>query len=68
MSGLATGFSWLCYYHALQWGETSKVVLIDKLSVVITIVPAVIFLHEKLTWKSGIGAGLITVGTLLMVL
>ncbi len=68
LSGLATGASWLCYYKALQIGEASKVVPIDKLSVVITLVLAFIFLHEQFTWKSGIGAVLITVGTLIMVI
>ncbi len=68
LSGLATGASWLCYYRALQLGEASKVVPIDKLSVVITLVMAFIFLHEKFTAKSLIGCVLITVGTLIMVL
>ncbi len=68
LSGLATGASWLCYYRALQLGEASKVVPIDKLSVVITLVLAFVFLHEKFTWKSGIGSALIAAGTLLMVL
>lgn len=68
LSGLATGASWLCYYRALQLGEASKVVPIDKLSVVITLVLAFVFLHEKFTVKSGIGALLITAGTLIMVL
>lgn len=68
LSGLATGASWLCYYRALQLGEASKVVPVDKLSVVITLVLAFVFLHEKFTWKSGIGAVLITLGTLFMVL
>ena len=68
LSGLATGASWLCYYRALQIGEASKVVPIDKLSVVITLVLAFVFLHEKFTWKSGLGAALITAGTLIMVL
>ena len=68
LSGLATGASWLCYYRALQIGEASKVVPVDKLSVVITLVLAFVFLHEKFTWKSVAGAALITVGTLLMVL
>lgn len=68
LSGLATGASWLCYYKALQLGEASKVVPIDKLSVVITLVLAAIFLHEKFTPKSIIGCVLIGVGTLLMVL
>ena len=68
LSGLATGASWLCYYRALQIGEASKVVPVDKLSVVITLVLAFAFLHEKFTWKSLAGAVLITAGTLLMVL
>ena len=68
LSGLATGASWLCYYKALQMGEASKVVPIDKLSVVITLVLAFIFLHEKFTPKSVIGCVLIGAGTLLMVL
>ena len=68
LSGLATGASWLCYYKALQLGEASKVVPIDKLSVVITLVLAALFLHEKFTPKSIIGCVLIGVGTLLMVL
>ena len=68
LSGLATGASWLCYYRALQLGEASKVVPIDKLSVVITLVLAFIFLHEKFTPKSLIGCVLIGAGTLLMVL
>ena len=68
LSGLATGASWLCYYKALQIGEVSKVVSIDKMSVVITLVLAFIFLHEKVTTKSIIGCVLITAGTLLMVL
>ena len=68
LSGLATGASWLCYYKALQMGEASKVVPIDKLSVVITLVLAFIFLHEKFTPKSVIGCVLIGTGTLLMVL
>lgn len=68
LSGLATGASWLCYYKALQMGEASKVVPIDKLSVVITLIMAFVFLHEQLTVKSIIGCILITVGTLIMVL
>ena len=66
-SGLATGASWLCYYKALQMGEASKVVPIDKLSVVITLVLAFVFLHEQFTAKSILGCILIGVGTLLMV-
>lgn len=68
LSGLATGASWLCYYKALQMGEASKVVPIDKLSVVITLVLAFVFLHEQFTTKSLIGCILIGAGTLLMVL
>lgn len=68
LSGLATGASWLCYYKALQTGEASKVVPIDKLSVVITLILAAVFLHEQFTVKSAIGAVLITIGTLIMVL
>ena len=68
LSGLATGASWLCYYKALQIGEASKVVPIDKLSVVITLILAFIFLHEQFTVKSAIGCILITAGTLIMVL
>ncbi|MDD2494577.1 MAG: EamA family transporter [Tissierellia bacterium] len=68
LSGLATGASWLCYYKALQMGEASKVVPVDKLSVVITLVLAFVFLHEEFTVKSAIGAVLITAGTLVMVL
>ena len=68
LSGFATGASWLCYYKALQMGETTKVVPIDKLSVVITLVLAFVFLHEKFTVRSGIGCALIAAGTLIMVL
>ena len=68
LSGLATGLSWLCYYKALQMGEVSKVVPIDKMSVVITLIFAIIFLHEEFTVKSVIGCILIGAGTLLMVL
>ena len=68
LSGLATGASWMCYYKALQLGEASKVVPIDKLSVVITLVLAFVFLHEKFTAKSFFGCVLIGAGTLLMVL
>lgn len=67
LSGLATGASWLCYYKALQLGEASKVVPIDKLSVVITLILAFVFLHESFTLKSLAGCILIGVGTLLMV-
>ncbi len=68
LSGLATGASWLCYYRALQIGDASKVVPIDKLSVVITLLMAFIFLHEEFTMKSLLGCALIGVGTLVMVL
>ena len=68
LSGLATGASWLCYYKALQLGDASKVVPIDKLSVVITLVLAFLFLHEQFTPKSLIGCVLIGIGTLIMVL
>lgn len=68
LSGVATGASWLCYYRALQIGEASKVVPIDKLSVVITLILAFVFLHEKFDAKSLIGCILIGAGTLVMVL
>lgn len=68
LSGLATGASWLCYYKALQDGEVSKVVPIDKLSVVITLVLAFVFLHEQFTLKTAAGALLITAGTLIIAL
>ncbi len=68
LSGLATGASWLCYYRALQIGEASKVVPIDKMSVVITLILAFVFLHEQFTVKSLIGCILIGAGTLIMVL
>ena len=68
LSGLATGASWLCYYKAIQIGEVSKVVPIDKLSVVITLTLAFLFLHEKFTAKSAIGSLLLLAGTLVMVL
>jgi len=68
LSGLATGASWLCYYKALQLGDASKVVPIDKLSVVITLVLAFVFLHEQFTIKSLIGCILIGIGTMVMVL
>lgn len=66
LSGLATGASWLCYYRAIQIGQVSKVVPIDKLSVVITLILSFVLLHEQFTWKLGVGAFLITVGTLIM--
>jgi len=68
LSGLATGASWLCYYRALQIGDASKVVPIDKLSVVITLILAFVFLHEEFTAKSLVGCILIGAGTLIMVL
>ena len=68
LSGLATGASWLCYYKALQSGDASKVVPIDKLSVVITLILASVFLHEQFTMKSVVGCILIGIGTLIMVL
>ena len=68
LSGLATGASWLCYYYALQIGDVSKVVPIDKLSVVITLILAFVFLHENFTFKSLVGCILISAGTLLMTL
>ena len=68
LSGLATGASWLCYYKALQMGDASKVVPIDKLSVVITLILAFVFLHEEFTVKSAIGCVLIAAGTLIMVI
>jgi len=68
LSGLATGASWLCYYKALQMGEASKVVPVDKFSLVITLVLAAVFLHEQMTVKSVLGAVLIVAGTLVMIL
>ena len=68
LSGLATGFSWLCYYKALQLGDASKVVPVDKMSVVLTLILAFVFLHEQFTWKSIVGCVLISAGTLFMVL
>ena len=68
LSGLATGASWLCYYKALQLGEASKVVPIDKLSIVITIILAFIFLGEQITLKTLIGCCLIVIGTFIMIL
>lgn len=68
LSGLATGASWLCYYKALQMGETAKVVSVDKFSVVITFLLAFVFLHEKFTPKTLLGCVLIAAGTLIMVL
>lgn len=68
LSGLATGLSWLCYYKALQSGQASKVVPIDKMSVVLTLILAFVFLHEQFTWKSLVGCILITAGTIFMVI
>ena len=68
LSGIATGASWLCYYKALQIGDASKVVPVDKLSVVITLVLAFVFLHEQFTARSLVGCILIGAGTLIMVL
>lgn len=68
LSGLATGASWLCYYRALQIGEASKVVPVDKMSTVITLILAFIFLHETFNFKSVIGMILLTAGTLVMVM
>ena len=68
LSGLATGASWLCYYKALQIGDASRVVPIDKLSVVITLILAVVFLHEEFTIKSLIGCVMISIGTIIMIL
>ena len=68
LSGLATGASWMCYYKALQMGDASKVVPIDKLSVVITLILAFVFLHEQFTAKSLVGCVLIAAGTMFMVL
>jgi len=68
LSGLATGGSWLCYFKALQMGEATKVVPIDKLRIVITVIMAVVFLHEQLTLKTIIGCALITIGTFVMIL
>ena len=68
LSGLATGASWLCYYRALQVGDVSRVVPVDKLSTVITLVLAFALLGEKFTWKSALGAVLITAGTFVMIL
>ena len=67
LSGLATGASWLCYYRAIQLGEVSRVVPIDKMSIVLTLILAAVFLHEAFTWKTAIGAALITAGTVFMV-
>ena len=66
LSGLATGASWLCYFRALQLGDASKVAPVDKLSVVVAMVLAALFLGEHLTWRHGIGAGLIVIGTVII--
>ena len=68
LSGLCTGLSWLCYFRALQVGEVSKVAPIDKLSVVLVVLFAVLFLGERLTWKVGLGSALVTAGAVLMAL
>jgi len=68
LSGVATGLSWLCYYRALQTGPASRVAPIDKLSVVIVVTVAVLFLGERLTWKVGIGAVLVSAGAILIAL
>lgn len=68
LSGLATGASWLCYYKALQIGDASKVVPVDKMSTVLTLILAFIFLHEKFSAKSAVGMALITAGTFFMIL
>lgn len=67
LSGLATGASWLCYFKALQLGDVSKVVPLDKFSIVITLVMAAVFLHEQFTVKTIIGSVLITLGTFVMI-
>jgi transporter family protein len=68
LSGIATGFSWLCYYRALQMGPASRVAPIDKLSVVFVVLFAALFLGERLTWKVACGTGLIAIGAVIMVL
>jgi transporter family protein len=68
LSGIATGFSWLCYYRALQLGPASRVAPIDKLSVVFAVLFAIVFLGERLTWKVGLGTSLIAAGAALMLL
>ena len=68
LSGVATGFSWLCYYRALQLGPASRVAPIDKLSVVLVMIFAVIFLGEQLTWKVGLGGALVAAGAVMMVI
>ena len=66
LSGLATGASWLCYFRALQLGQVAKVAPIDKLSVVIAILLAAVFLHERLTWQNWVGGALIVAGTIVL--
>ena len=66
LSGLATGASWLCYFRALQLGDVSKVAPVDKLSVVVAILLAAIFLHEHLTWQNWVGGALIVSGTIVL--
>ena len=68
LSGIATGASWLCYYKALSIGEASKVVPIDKMSVVLTLIMTFVILHEQFTWKSAVGSLLLTAGTIFMIL
>ena len=68
LSGIATGASWLCYYKALSMDEASKVVPIDKMSVVLTLIMAFVILHEQFTWKSAVGSLLLTAGTIFMIL
>ena len=66
LSGLATGLSWLCYFRALQLGEASRVAPIDKLSVIVAIVLAGVFLHERITWHQWVGGGFILTGALIL--
>jgi bacterial/archaeal transporter family protein len=66
LSGIATGLSWLCYFRALQLGEASQVAPVDKLSVVVAIVLAAIFLHEKMTWHHWVGGALIFTGAVVL--
>lgn len=68
LSGIATGASWLCYYKALSLGDASKVVPIDKMSVVLTLIMAFTILHEQFTWKSAVGSVLLAAGTIFMIL
>jgi len=67
LSGIATGLSWLCYFRALQLGPVSRVAPIDKLSFVIAVALGVLVLHERLTWRLGLGAGLIVAGVLVVI-